>query len=280
METGGISRIAVLMTVHNRKQVTLSCLEALYKSHLNGCRFDVYMTDDGCTDGTPEAVMSYFPDVRILPGDGSLFWNRGMHKAWTAAAGVGYDYYLWLNDDTVLFVDSIQRLLDCSSRYEDKALIVGATCSSDDSEEVTYGGWIDGRLLGLSKDDQECDTISGNIVLVPQFIFDILGYNDPYYRHSTGDTDYGLRAKEKGLSVICAQGLYGICDLHAHMPIWMDASYPLKKRISNLYSPIGNNPIEFFHFRKRHYGFLPACMTFLSNHIHVFFPRLWSHKCK
>ena len=53
MEKERNRRLAVLMTVHNRKQVTLSCLDALFKSHLNGCRFDVYMTDDGCTDGTP-----------------------------------------------------------------------------------------------------------------------------------------------------------------------------------------------------------------------------------
>lgn len=275
MEENRNSRIAVLMTVHNRKQVTLSCLDALYKSVLTGVHLDVYMTDDGCTDGTADMVKLDYPDVIVLSGDGSLFWNRGMYKAWTAAARIGYDYYLWLNDDTLLFSDSIQRLLVCSSRYADKALIVGSTCSTEDPEAVTYGGWKKGKLLGKSTDDQRCDTVSGNIVLVPEQVFAILGFNDPYYRHSTGDTDYGLRAKEKEIPVICAGGLYGTCDLHSHKPIWMDASYPLKERVSNLYSPLGNNPIEYFHFRKRHYGLLPACLTFFSNMIHVIFPRLW-----
>ena len=61
------------------------------------------MTDDGCTDGTIEAVRDKFHDVRIVKGDGSLFWNRGMLKAWEAASTEkSYDYYIWLNDDTII----------------------------------------------------------------------------------------------------------------------------------------------------------------------------------
>lgn len=36
-----------------------------------------------------------------------------------------------------------------------------------------------------------------------------------------------------------------------------------------------NNPFDFFHFRKKHYGILPACMTFVSNWNHFLFPWLW-----
>lgn len=33
----------------------------------------VFLTDDGCTEGTPEAVAARFPDVSIVRGTGVLF---------------------------------------------------------------------------------------------------------------------------------------------------------------------------------------------------------------
>lgn len=78
--------IAVLLTVHNRKEKTLCCLQNLFKQKIpNGYQIEVYLTDDGCTDGTPEAVHEQFPAVHIIKGDGSLFWNRGMYTAWDTA---------------------------------------------------------------------------------------------------------------------------------------------------------------------------------------------------
>ena len=56
--------IAVLLTVFNRKDKTLQSLERLYKLlPLDDIQVDVYLTDDGCTDGTPEALTEYFPQV-------------------------------------------------------------------------------------------------------------------------------------------------------------------------------------------------------------------------
>ena len=68
------ANIAVLLTVHDRKNKTLRCLENLYKQVLpNYLRLDIYLTDDGCTDGTPEAIKRQFPKVHIIKGDGNLF---------------------------------------------------------------------------------------------------------------------------------------------------------------------------------------------------------------
>ena len=96
--------IAVLLTVFNRKDKTLECLKRLYSQlPINGYQVDVYLTDDGCTDGTSEAVASQFPEVHIIQGSGNLYWNRGMYAAWREAAKNDYDYYLWLNDDTYVY---------------------------------------------------------------------------------------------------------------------------------------------------------------------------------
>ena len=46
---------------------------------------NVYLVDDGCTDGTPEAVSRYVPTSVIVRGTGNFIWNRGMRRAWQEA---------------------------------------------------------------------------------------------------------------------------------------------------------------------------------------------------
>ena len=58
-------KIVVLMTVHNRMAKTIKCLDCLYKCIVPaGKSFDVFLTDDGCTDGTADYVSESF-DVEI-----------------------------------------------------------------------------------------------------------------------------------------------------------------------------------------------------------------------
>ncbi len=276
-----MKKIAVLITVHNRREKTLQCLSNLYKQELPGeVKLDVFLTDDGCTDGTRASVIEKFPFVHIIDGDGSLFWNRGMIVAWEEAAKKDYDYYLWLNDDTFLYDGTISRLVENSINHLDKAIIVGATCAGNNKNVITYGGWKKGKVIPDVSEEYQCETFNGNIVLIPKFVYYILGTNDPRFRHSLGDTDYGLRANENNINVFQSKGLMGECDTHEHPTVWMDPSQPFKKRWKNFFAPTGNNPFEFFHFRKKHYGLLPACITFVSNFVHFLFPRFWKKSYK
>lgn len=70
-----VKNVAVILTVFNRKEITLSSLNGLYKAIAElgvGYVFDIYMTDDGSSDGTRELVFSRFPNINIIRGNGQL----------------------------------------------------------------------------------------------------------------------------------------------------------------------------------------------------------------
>lgn len=257
--------LAVLLTCHNRKEKTLTCLRKLYEQNIRDVEIDVFLVDDGCTDGTAEAVSEEFPQIHIIQGDGSLFWNRGMCLAWEEARKEGkYDAYLWLNDDTMLSVDALAVINKCSNEYPD-SIVVGSISSTINSAVVTYGGYSKNKIINPVNKFIECDTFNGNCVLIPSVVSDKIGYLDSYYRHSMGDFDYSWRAVNNGIKCIVTP-VIGTCDRNPPEPCWDKGN--IVQRFKKLYSPLGNNPFEAFHcFKKQSY--LKAAFLFVYIHLRV-----------
>lgn len=232
-----MKKIAVLLTVHNRKEKTLNCLHNLFSQIIpSDFVVDVYMTDDGCTDGTVKSVSCKYPQVNILKGDGTLFWNRGMHLAWKkASVTYNYDYYLWLNDDTLLLPNSLSEIISESNIIPD-SVIIGSTCSSYDKKQLTYGGIINGKRIYPNGNLQKCETFNGNIVLIPDSIFKTIGNLDWIYTHAIGDLDYGWRVTKAGMFNYVSKEFRGICDNNPSLPKWMRKDIPFKERWNNYHS--------------------------------------------
>lgn len=270
--------IAVLMTVFNRKDKTLECLNQLYSQlPLDNYLVDVYLTNDGCTDGTPEAINQRFPLVYIIHGNGNLFWNRGMYVAWKEAAKKNYDFYLWLNDDTILLPHALKTLLENSHSKHDQAIIVAANRAQNE-EKTTYSGHNKQGKITPNGELQLCDTFNGNCVLIPQFVYQKVGNLDWRFRHAIGDLDYGYRAKKIGIKIYVSSKYLGVCNNNSRLPAWTRKEVPFTKRLRNLYSPLGYaEPIPFFHFERKNFGLITAIKHFISIHIRVLFPQLWKH---
>lgn len=268
--------IAVLLTVHDRKQKTLACLKGLYDQKLpEGHILDVFLTDDGCTDGTPEAIRVQFPQVNIIRGDGNLFWNRGMYKAWEAAAKTkDYDFYLWLNDDTVLLPGALEALLKEAEEKPD-SVIVGPTHSSADDQKLSYSGHFSGRLIYPNGYLQRCETFNGNIVLISKAIYHLIGNLDWTYQHAIGDVDYGWMVTRSGNYNYVSRDFRGICDNNPRPPLWVCKDVPFKKRWKNFHSPLGyGQPGPMFHYNRKNFGIIRAVRVWTTNHIRVLFPWL------
>ncbi|MCX4334958.1 MAG: glycosyltransferase family 2 protein [Bacteroidales bacterium] len=270
--------VAILLAVHNRRDKTLACLESCF-SQMEALKadgrfaFSIYLTDDASTDGTSEYVSESFPEVNIIKGDGSLFWNRGMIAAWKEAAENDFDFYLWLNDDIVLCRGAFSTLLENSSYLKHRAVIVGTTVDSEGN--ISYGGRTrSGKLIPPDKDiPVACDIFNGNIVLVPKYVFEKLGTMDARYSHSFGDYDYGIRALKAGITSVVSPGILAECDRNPSLPKWRDASFSVKERYRSLMSPKGRPFREQFLYDARSSNVFNAVAHFVSLNMKVVFAR-------
>lgn len=237
--------IAILLTCHNRKEMTKKCLYSIQQD--NDYRCDIYLVDDGCTDGTAETISLEFPDVHIIEGDGDLYWNRGMHSAFSEAIKLNYDFYLWINDDVEFFSGIIPKLIctyNAISTNNCISIIVGYTYDIDRTT-ISYGGLVKKKsIIPLSfvhvipsEKPQEIDTFHGNCVLIHKSVVKKIGINDPYYQHGFGDSDYGLKAKKNGCACYLTNYPVGICESNNTYKKWFSienrVSIPEKIRYMN-----------------------------------------------
>ncbi|CAD7767057.1 MAG: hypothetical protein DNFNHJIP_00463 [Candidatus Argoarchaeum ethanivorans] len=276
-----MDRVAVLITCHNRKDTTLICLKMLYKQrNIDLINLDVYLVDDGSTDGTKQAVANKYKNIKILEGDGKLYWCGGMRLAWSEAMKTHYDAYLWLNDDTLLYEGALMTLI---TTWKHKlaigkgGIIVGTTCDSKIGK-ASYGGYLNDSSNPIEPLEvpQRCDLINGNIVLVPNHVFERLGNLSNIYTHSMGDKDYSLRAGKKGIPIWVAPGFQGECKRNSP-PEWTLEVFPLVHRFKILHSPKGLPPREYRAYLKlRNGNRWPLYMIKL--YLRVFIPQLWRLK--
>ncbi len=260
-------KLIAVLTCFNRKSMTLACLKAVEHAAAHaGVDLRAVVVDDASTDGTAIAVQQAFPWADVVSGSGALYWNRGMHEGFGRALQQAADYYLWINDDTLLLPDALQRLLqqsDSLRHAEGKpAIIVGAT--ADEGGRISYGGSVaQSRLKRLSyrsvwSDDVPvlCEAMNGNCVLIPREVALRVGNLDPAFEHAMGDTDYALRARQAGYSVYVCAGIAGRCSNNPTKGTFNDRSLPLRTRWRLMMDKKGLPIRSWLRFTRKHGGFI------------------------
>lgn len=259
-------RITALLTTFNRKAYTLECLARLeLAARRAGMTLDAVLVDDASTDGTADAVAAAFTWVTVERGDGSLFWNRGMHRAQAIAMQREVDFLLWINDDTLLTDDALVILMRTHKALHEQlgqpVIVVGATADSA-TGMLTYGGSVavsrwrrfTYRRVWSATEPVKCEAMNGNLVLLPMEIVRVVGNFDPVFEHAMGDTDYALRARKAGYQVFVAPGFVGHCSNNSSVGTFLDNSLPFSLRWKKMMSRKGLPPRSWLHLTRQHGG--------------------------
>lgn len=278
--------VAVLLTCYNRKAQTIACLGSLFEATIpEDLHLDIYLTDDGSTDGTGDAVKELYPRITLLKGSGNLFWAGGMRLAWTTALQTKpYDAFLLINDDVRLqrdFMINLMKTEEYSLRKRGKTGIYCGTTVDGKSGDVSYGGSrittnhivMRSKLLIPKNKPQECQIANANILWVSKEVVDQIGILDDRFTHGIADYDYSLRAHKENIPVYVAANVCGICT-DDHGKSWKKGDLPLRERIAYLKSPKGLAYNEYLYYIRRHFPmFFPY--SFVMLWMKTFFPFFW-----
>jgi GT2 family glycosyltransferase len=223
-----INSVYLIIPVHNRKAITLRCLQNL-KSHDYLDKYSVIVIDDGSTDGTSELIEAQYPQVFLIKGNGNLWWTGAIRLGMEFAYQQGAEYLIWMNDDTLPSPESLSLMVrHCC---QNPKLIVSSQCYFDkDFQFPTYGGQKKGFLSPILfhtpiGKTYPCDCMSGNLVCFPRSVIDDIDLPPSnFLPHHQADIVYTWMAKQAGYQLVVLGDATAICELNPHEEGWVFSS--------------------------------------------------------
>jgi len=206
-------KIFVIIPFHNGIEYTLKCLASL--KEVDYPNYDIIIVDDGSTDGSVEIISKNYSYVKILKGDGNLWWSGSINLGVKYALEKEADYLVILNNDNIVDKDFLKELVNCA--IENPRSIIGSKVYFvNDPKKIRYAGgyfdWENGKILDLHYGEidegqfselKEVEFMGGMGVIIPRSAFEEVGFFDEVnFPQYSGDVDYWLRAKKKGYKIL------------------------------------------------------------------------------
>src|SRR6266542_6341143 len=126
--------VSIILVSWNTRELLLGCLESL-SAAVGTLRTDIWMVDNGSTDGSVAAVRERFPLVRLLENDGNPGFAAANNQGIAASAG---RYTLLLNSDTIAEPASIERLVRFADGQPTAGIIGARLLNRDGSFQASF----------------------------------------------------------------------------------------------------------------------------------------------
>ena len=203
--------------VHNNIKHTKKLLPCLLKQDFSNIK--IIIIDDGSTDGTIFYIKKNYPKVKVIKGDGNLWWTGSIalgieQVKKTAQEG---DFVLIINNDCIFDKTLISTLVTESKQYN--GAIVGSLALDIDKRDAVWDGgikinWKKAAVYGKpikniteiparKTMDKDIDTLTTKGTLYPVEVFNKIGNFDKIHLpHYLSDYEFACRAKRAGFTLI------------------------------------------------------------------------------
>lgn len=214
-------KVCIILVNYNSHKDTTECVKSLLE--IDYSNYNVILVDNASTEEDPVFEDTFLREKTILlKSDVNNGFSGGNNIAIKyAQAELEPDYFLLLNNDTIVDKHFLKEMVNCSKEYSDHAVIGGKIYYYHENNMLWYAGGSYNTDSGFAAhygykqiDDGSYSKnlyvsfITGCLMLIPREIIERVGLlNEEYFLYSE-DTDYCCRVKNAGYDLVyCAKSI-------------------------------------------------------------------------
>lgn len=216
-----MDKVSVILVNFNGKKYNDKCIESILRSTI-APNLQVVVVDNASTDHSLELLQDRWKEnsqVKIIPLDKNYGFSKANNVGIEWAMENGAEYLLILNNDTEIAEDTLEKMI--AIQKETGAIIVPKIMYADHPDMIWCAGGSFSKVIwkpiqrGMNQKDtgqydqsMKCSFANGCSMLLSVKIIRKLGLLDEQFFLYYEDTEYSLRAKQKGIPIwYCAKAL-------------------------------------------------------------------------
>jgi GT2 family glycosyltransferase len=208
--------LSIIIVNRNTRDLLLQCLESVYQT-IKGGETEVFVVDNGSTDGSIAAAKERFPTVKFIQNGMNLGFARGNNQALSLANG---KYWLLLNPDTQVKNGSIERLISFMEAHPEAGAAGAQLLNRDGSKQNSIANFpsLATELFNKSLlrwlfpeafpgkernflEPVEVDSVIGACMIVKRDAMKETGFLDEDYFLFLEETDWCYRTRKLGWKI-------------------------------------------------------------------------------
>jgi hypothetical protein len=209
-----VPRVSIILLNYNRGEDTIECINSLLQCAYP--HFHILVVDNASTDNSVEVLKQNFSDLEILQTGQNLGYTGGINFGLRHTRQAAPEYILVLNNDTLVTVDFLNRLVEAMEQNPSAAAAGGTIFCEHERNRIWYGG---GRLVpwrGLAVHEKKGELVepatlanvrqvsfvTGCMILFRATLLDKIGVEDERFFMYLDDIELSARILARGYELL------------------------------------------------------------------------------
>ena len=199
---------------------TERCLGSLRNSSVQN---DVFVVDNGSTDGTQDYIKKNYPEVKFQQSSENLGFGKANNIGLQYAIDNKYDFVYLLNQDAWVLPDTVSTLIEISQRHQDFGILSPFQMSADNFSidkafSMRLRTWnsyftiLNDIYNNCCKDVYPDESVMAAHWFLTRKCIETVGGFSPTFPHYGEDDNYSDRVRYKGFRIGVVPSLKVIHD--------------------------------------------------------------------